>query len=1044
MRRHAETPMDDLDETELEDLAEMGLDPSFADSSDADSSDADASADSGLALVGAPASKAAAAPGYYSCVAPVEGLHGHGAYEPGDLVYVTGASADYVALAGGDYGDQIAAADFAKSFEFAPDGAALRAAQMARLMAEVAQAQAGAQAQADLIAAFRPAISDGGQVTGMALALGGPSATDAKRALATVRNQAAAVKGGLLAKQKEMAAILAEQSLILRQQTDALGAVLRQAEEAVWTINLYLGQGEEIVPLREGERAPAGTPITVRQLVLYMDEECAVAADEGGIDARDLDAFDKWLTSDSAHLAQVFPEPKGMVALKPRREKRDYGDPFVSAAMNAENRKTYLLVRNGECLWRIWTSYETGEHLIPRTDEFLRLFERREYNRETLREEVVKLKPGSEAFMAAEKRASSVKRHYMRAALILQGLIDRTDILAPLPGPINVGDQAAWEHDLAVVLDGDAMLSDGHERFADWLARVNRRIGVGSRVVGAFDSSEGLRIHRHEKSDYNPRVVPHSASLPGGKTIYTIEERRGDQFAFFYKRAGYTNRATALVERTDRFLVNFDAATVDEMEWFLASRLDRRSYEFMFPTLRLAIRMKAAEEKAEAPFQDLLAGQIAASAGVGLETAAAAVPELVRWWKFKNQTHRALSADDVKALRMIVEEYGRRAEQAQVRREVEAQADAVVATILSAEPDALLIAHKADSDYAVLVPANDEDVFVHEQTWSRGRMRKNAPWRLVDSRRERWQEIYASARWALWRKDASLAENLSDPDREAVAAAVWRWAEGYIGWSTRYDGKAERRCFRPLRVVVTAEGKLRCFWQTLAPKIPAANLITDWPEEPLIECIDASWHRGAGRAAVLDPEQHTPSRYTFSGGRDVARGAQPGMPWEHTGWAGGGKGPARVEPKVFWTDDAAIEDARAQIREVADAFRRRDVLEARQVAARQAFEAAYAAREVAKARARYDADFGDPAAWEEHLKSLDLHPNLPWDSLHGAVGRLVEHGVDPTAMTIGEIADADAALPEALLMGVFAQRKTPPPEDLRDLRALPPKGDEER
>ena len=61
-----------------------------------------------------------------------------------------------------------------------------------------------------------------------------------------------------------------------------------------------------------------------------------------------------------------------------------------------------------------------------------------------------------------------------------------------------------------------------------------------------------------------------------------------------------------------------------------------------------------------------------------------------------------------------------------------------------------------------------------------------------------------------------------------------------------------------------------------------------------------------------------------------------------------------------------------------------------------------------------------------------------------AVGRLVERGIDPTTMTIGEIADADAVLPEALLMGVFAPRKTAPPEDLRDLRAVPPKNVKER
>jgi hypothetical protein len=137
--------------------------------------------------------------------------------------------------------------------------------------------------------------------------------------------------------------------------------------------------------------------------------------------------------------------------------------------MNVANTKTYLLIRNGECLYRIWTSYETGANLIPKTDEFLRFFEQRRYNYQTNQDEIIALKPGSDAFMEAEKRAGAQKRHYMRAALILQGLIDRTTILHPLPGPINVGDAKSWDHDLAVILDGDAMLTDGRERFLTWL-----------------------------------------------------------------------------------------------------------------------------------------------------------------------------------------------------------------------------------------------------------------------------------------------------------------------------------------------------------------------------------------------------------------------------------------------------------------------------------------------------------------------------------------------------------------------------------------------
>src|SRR5690606_29928828 len=135
---------------------------------------------------------------------------------------------------------------------------------------------------------------------------------------------------------------------------EGLSAMLRAAEEAIWTINLYLGKDERIVRLREGKPAAPETKIAIRQLVLYMDEECAIAAEHGGIDVRSIEAFDEWV-AEPEHLRQVLPETRGVVALKVRRNARDYGDPWMSSEMNRANQHTYFLMRNGENLYRIDT-----------------------------------------------------------------------------------------------------------------------------------------------------------------------------------------------------------------------------------------------------------------------------------------------------------------------------------------------------------------------------------------------------------------------------------------------------------------------------------------------------------------------------------------------------------------------------------------------------------------------------------------------------------------------------------------------------------------
>jgi len=48
-----------------------------------------------------------------------------------------------------------------------------------------------------------------------------------------------------------------------------------------------------------------------------MDEETTLYTEEGGIDFKNLDAFDKWLC-EPKHLQQILPETKGIIALRLR------------------------------------------------------------------------------------------------------------------------------------------------------------------------------------------------------------------------------------------------------------------------------------------------------------------------------------------------------------------------------------------------------------------------------------------------------------------------------------------------------------------------------------------------------------------------------------------------------------------------------------------------------------------------------------------------------------------------------------------------------
>jgi hypothetical protein len=319
----------------------------------------------------------------------------------------------------------------------------------------------------------------------------GLPAEQVKDAMVAARSQVAGKARELAAAQQRAQDAIAAQRRALDARLAQMSAVLAplqeqaaRLQEGIWSINLYLGVGEGIVALADGAPAAPGTPIYVRQGVLAMDEECAVATESGGIDHLGIDEFDDWITADPAHVEQLIPEPRGVVAIIPRRAEKDYGDAMASVVNNELNHQTYLLIRNGDCLYRyIAEGFSAGTRLTPLRDEFTSLFVSRRHNPATRGFEPVRLEPGTPGWERAERAAGARERHYMRVALILQGLIDRTAVFQPLPAP-NLSllhPQAYDDGHIVLVSDDEMALTAGRQPFRDWLRERNAQLRPGMR-----------------------------------------------------------------------------------------------------------------------------------------------------------------------------------------------------------------------------------------------------------------------------------------------------------------------------------------------------------------------------------------------------------------------------------------------------------------------------------------------------------------------------------------------------------------------------------
>jgi len=424
----------------------------------------------------------------------------------------------------------------------------------------------------------------------------------------------------------------------IRAIVSGMTTMVNYLKSVIGLFELYLGVKEEIVQLTDGLTEPPDTPITFRQLILYWDEEMG---DPRKInDHRALDTFEEWIVKPE-NLELILPERKGVVAVQPSRQVwRDRSGYRVNETVN---RMTYLLCRNGDRLYRIWTGHITNSKLFPGPDELVH----------------------TDGDMTPKMQEDHKLTVYREQVLLLQGVMDRTPIFQPMVHPVTLADPGTYGDLVKMVYDADNLIDDGHERFNDWWKRIDQGITNGSRIIVFWKIGDRERILRSRfRRYYNEHSVP---PLPP-EGLYTIEEievvksiynNKETECPVIYYNPGDTvwgswgewnphprkNRLAFRLERDDPFIMHYDAVSLEDIEYFLQSRQDRVHYRTMMAFL-YEVRDHLIEEKAyEKTLVDLIVPELGCDEDI--------VWEAIKWWKTKNKWKRPIRKDDAKAWRMI-------------------------------------------------------------------------------------------------------------------------------------------------------------------------------------------------------------------------------------------------------------------------------------------------------------------------------------------------------------------------------------------------------
>ena len=423
---------------------------------------------------------------------------------------------------------------------------------------------------------------------------------------------------------------------------------VKEINQMISMIELYCGIEEEVRTIDTGEVASIDTKISIRQKILFMDEECAVSDVYGhledGFDYNNIDDFCCWL-KDNHNRDQVIPEQKAIVVLKPRRYNKDYRNSYDNSVLNQYNRESYILIRNGENLYLIFTeNFYIYDTVFPSKDVAKKLFEK------------ISTQDFHKKFGEVDYR--SILERARTFAIFVQGVLDRTTLLHPIKENSNYFTGSA---NIEFIYDDDNILSDGKLRYKKWVREINKEIKVGSRII--FNKQQFLVDYR-STADYGECFKKYYREFPKipEDGIYEVSEiitskYYGERICFKYKPGGqyysftegYKDRTIAVTfcaRRNDDWIINYDQLELSDIDYYLNSRIDRPSYTRFIPLLKTVRQQLVKEQQSEQLFIDLVVNNLKLNDRQ-------IIVDCITWWKYKNKIKRSIDKNDALAYKMI-------------------------------------------------------------------------------------------------------------------------------------------------------------------------------------------------------------------------------------------------------------------------------------------------------------------------------------------------------------------------------------------------------
>lgn len=423
-------------------------------------------------------------------------------------------------------------------------------------------------------------------------------------------------------------------------QAQGLRASIDRIEDRIFSVELYAGLIEQVVKIKKGKPAPNDTPIHVMQRRHYMDEECLVGYEHGGMEYKNVEDFDRWLCKPQ-NRDRILPFPRTVVAFRIRRSRKErYADTlagYIEIMMEEQaDKKTFLYMRNGDQVFRLITGIEFEKKLFPDQDQrvlgqgklWARVFaghvdpdreiltddqykaqlEEAEQKAKTkddfghfdewkLRELRDDWKPFDKASVYYDDIAKAIEaraNRHNRLVLVLQGLLDRSPVFHPHP-PWQLWTDAGFVNGVKLIFDDTRALVAGEKPdFEAYRAELNAYLQTGSLTVGQETVWRRREQRKYEAKDrkgywYPTRGNPGPGTL--ARVVRYIAKSRACRYEWKRERARVsysddpTPQVTERLTTGEEHVLNVDAYKPGDFHKFFDDPRTRQEYLKWAPLL---------------------------------------------------------------------------------------------------------------------------------------------------------------------------------------------------------------------------------------------------------------------------------------------------------------------------------------------------------------------------------------------------------------------------------------------------------------------------